>query len=545
MPQGLKGYKRAWLSSDVIAGITLAAVAIPECMGYTKIAGTPVITGLYTILLPVLAFAILGSSKHLVVGADSATAAILFGGLMAMAQPNSGQWLALSSTCALVTGALLFLADLLRLGFLSVFMSRTVLVGFLSGVGVSLVIGELPDMLGIEVGRAPLLQRMPALASHLGGVNLATVAVACGVVAVILLAEKFAKKVPGALVAVALAILLTWALHLERYGLSVVGAVKTGLPTFGLPLAGFATIIKLLPICASMFLVILAQSAATSRSFAQKHNEPLDEDRDLLGLAAANVMAGLSGSFVVNGSPTKTAVADSAGARTQAAQVTMAAVVLIVLLFATASIAHLPNAALAGLVFLIGIKLVDIGSLRQIWSYRKITFAVAILTLLAVVFLDVERGILVAILLSVLDHLRQEYRPKDVVLVSQRGKWRPVPANPGVETLAGLIVYRFDAPLFFANADHFSARLKALRKRAPHPLKWLILDMVSMNDIDYTASVVLQRVTQELQKENVTVALAEIADVEDLIRKGGVADLVGKDHIFESVQHAIEAFENH
>ncbi len=530
------------LGPDVLAGLTLAAVAIPECMGYTKIAGTPVVTGLYTILLPILVFALLGSSRHLVVGADSATAAILFSGLQNLAQPFSGQWLALSSASALLTAGFLLLAGVLRLGFLSDFLSRTVLVGFLSGVGVSLLFGQLPDMLGVALSGHGLISHVEEIVQALPHLHWATVWMAMGVSAVIVACERFAPRVPGSLLAVVLAILATWVFKLDQHGIATVGRVQAGLPTLGLPPVSLAQTQGLLATSASMFLVIVAQSAATSRSFAQKHREDLNENRDLLALGAANILAGISHTFVVNGSPTKTAVVAAAGGRTQAAQVTTAAATLTVLLFATTLIERLPTAALAAIVFLIGVKLIDVRSLRQIAAFRRGTFIVAILTLLGVVFLGVERGIFVAIALSVIDHLRQEYHPKDVVLAPAGTLWKAHPAEAGTESEPGLVVYRFEAPLFFANADYFAARLHRLVEQAPHPVRWLILDLVSMDDIDYTGGLIFAASLQILRSQGVTVALAQTEDVGDALKSFGIIQLIGAAQVFDSVPAAMEAY---
>lgn len=542
LPASLSGYQRAWLGPDLVAGITLAAVAIPECMGYTKIAGTPVVTGLYTILLPIAAFALLGSSRHLVVGADSATAAILFAGLTGLAPPFSASWLTLASMAALLTAAFLFLASVLRLGFLANFLSRTVLVGFLSGVGVSLLAGELPAMLGVSVHGASLARRTLETFQSLPRTHIPTLLMALAVLAVILISERLSKKIPGSLLAVALAIAATWIFRLDQHGIAVVGWVHPGLPTLHLPWTSLADVRRLLPTSASMFLVILAQSAATARSFAQKHNESLNENRDLVALGAANALAGLSSTFVVNGSPTKTAVVEAAGGRTQVSQLTTAGVVLIVLLAATALIARLPNAALAALVFLIGARLIDVRSLRQIYHFRKGTFAVVSATLAAVVFLGVERGIFLAIALSILDHLHREYHPKDVVLVPSGEHWKADKAKPGLETEPGLLIYRFEAPLFFANADYFSAQLQTLLGSAPQPVMWLALDLVSMNDIDYTAMLTLSETLKRLQQQGVTVAFIQADDVRDELDRFGITARVGTAHFFDSVQAAVDAY---
>jgi MFS superfamily sulfate permease-like transporter len=529
-------------AADVLGGITLAAVAIPECMGYTKIVGTPVVTGLYTILLPVVAFAWFGSSRHLVVGADSATAAILFAGLSTFATPFSAHWVTLTSAAALATAVPLIVAARLRLGFVSDFMSRTVLVGFLSGVGVSVVIGQVPEMLGIDVPAGGFLMRLAGILTQARHAHVPTVLMTAGVVATIVGTDRWLPRLPGPLMGIALAIVATWTFGLDRIGIAIVGSVQAGLPMPSIPRVSAREMLTLLPIVGSMFLVIVAQSAATSRSFAQKYGEHLDEDRDLFALGVSNALAGLSGAFVVNGSPTKTAIVDEAGARSQIAQLTMAAVVVLVLVVATRVIAWLPVAALAGLVFLIGLKLVNIHELRQISRFRTVTFAVALATLISVVVLGVERGMFVAIVLSVLDHLRQEYKPKDVVLTFADGRLRPTRADPGAETEPGLVVYRFDAPLFFANADHFAARVQSLAAGAPHPVRWLVFDLVSVYDIDYTAGRSLAAVVRQFQSQGIVVVFTETDDVRDELERVTLIHGVKVDRVFESVVLAIDAF---
>jgi MFS superfamily sulfate permease-like transporter len=510
-------------------------------MGYTKIVGTPVVTGLYTILLPLVVFAWLGSSRHLVIGADSATAAMLSAGLAGLAVPFSSHWLALTSAAALLTAIVLVAAALLRLGFLADFLSRTILIGFLGGVGVSLVLGQLPEMLGVDVRAAGVLPRVIATLQQVPHAHLPTVLVAGGVLVVIIVAERF-RAVPGPLVAVALAVACTWLFRLDRAGVAIVGRVPPGLPALGIPMPSGHELAALLPTVASMVLVIVAQSAATARSFAQKYGEPLNENRDLLALAAANALAGLSGTFVVNGSPTKTAIADAAGARSQAAQLTTAAVVVVVLLAATAVLAWLPLAALAALVFVIGVKLVDVEALLQIYRFRRVTFAVAVATLTAVVVLGVERGMFVAIALSVLDHLRQEYQPKDLVVITGEARLRHTRADAGVESEPGLVIYRFQAPLFFGNADYFAARVQDLILRAPHPVRWFVFDLVSTDEIDFTGGLTLVAKVQQLQQQGVVVALADGEDVREDLDRIGLLRCVSSHHVFESLAHALDAY---
>lgn len=537
----LSKYQVAWLGPDVLAGITLAAVAIPECMGYTKITATPTVTGLYTMLLPVAAFAVLGSSRHLVVGADSATAAILFAGLSGLAEPYSDRWVQLASTAALLTAPVLLLCGAIRMGFLADFLSRTVLVGFLSGVGITLMVRELPDALGVAAGGGGVESTFVASIKALPETNVPTLLMALSVVTVVVVGERFAKTVPSSLLAVTTAIAATWVFGLDQRGVVIVGTVQPGLPTIGLPPVPIEDVVRLFSTSALMCLVILAQSAATSRSFAQKHAEHLDENRDLIALGAANALAGLSGTFVVNGSPTKTAVVDAAGGRTQLAQLVTAAVVLAVLLFATAPIEHLPNAALAAIVFVIGVKLIDVRTLHRIYRLQPDAFVGAIVTMLVVVLFGVEQGILVGIGVSVLAHVRRQYHPKDVVLTPALGFRRTLTAEPGVETEPGLIVYRFGAGLFFPNADYFSARLLGLVTGAPHPVKWVVLDLVSMNDLDYTGGLALAATLDRLREGDISVALTQADAIRNVLDRYGITRRVGADRLFATVHEAVDA----
>src|SRR4051812_1246044 len=371
-------YDRSWLSRDVVAGITLAALAIPEVMGYTKIAGTPVITGLYTILIPIVAFALLGSSRHLVVGGDSATAAIMFAGIASLGiaglNPYTPEWLAFASMSALLAAGFLFLARLARLGFLANFISRTVLTGFLTGVGIQVALGQLGGLLGIPAPKVSPGRTSGTIAKawdtlkDIGQTSGATLAVSLSVLAILVVFGRWIRLIPGGLVAVVGLIAVSWIFDLSAHGASTLGPVPSGLPHIGFPHGiTWGNASALLATSASLFLVILAQSAATSRAYAVKYAEPFVEEDDLLGLSAANLVAGLSSTFVINGSPTKTEMVYEARSPTQAAQPTTAAAVALVLLFLTKPLQYLPNAVLSAVVFLIGLKLVDIANMRAIW----------------------------------------------------------------------------------------------------------------------------------------------------------------------------------
>jgi sulfate permease, SulP family len=540
---GVLPVERSRLPADLLAGVTLAALGIPEVLGYAKIAGMPVVTGLYTMLLPMAVFAVLGSSRHLVVAADSATAAILAAALAGLAAAGSQQYVRLAGLAALLAGAMLLLARLARLGFLANFLSRTVLVGFLTGVGIQVAAGQLPDMLGITAAGRQTLARLWDTVRALPHTRPVDVAVSIGVIVVVLAARRITRPMPGPLIAVVIAIGVSRAADLAGRGVAVVGPVPRGLPSLGLPALGWHDVTVLAGAAASMFVVILAQSAATSRAYAVKYEEAFSEDTDLVGLGAANVAAAFSGTFVVNGSPTKAQMADSAGGRSQLAQLTTAAVVLIVLLLLTGPLAYLPNAALAAVVFLIAIELIDIGGMRRILAVRKLEFAVALLTTAAVVALGVEYGIVLAVVASVVDHLRHSYSPRDSVLVkSLAGHWQPTPVEPGARTEEGLVVYRFGTSLYYANAPKLLDDITALASHGG-PLRWMIFDCAAIGDIDYTASTVLTRVVEHLHRRHIRFVVSTIlGPVRQQLDRYGISASLGPGDYYDTPGEALEAY---
>ena len=548
--RGVLPVRRSMVPVDIAAGLTLAALGIPEVLGYARIAGMPVATGLYTLLLPMAAFAVLGSSRHLVVGADSATAAILAAGLTGLAAAGSPRYVRLAALAALLTGALLLLARLVRLGFLANFLSRTVLIGFLTGVGIQVAVSQLPGMFGVTVtstgtGRGTVI-RFVRLLIALPRAHVWDVVISAGVIVVVLATRLVSRRIPGALLALAGAIVASHLADLDARGVATVGPLPQALPRFGLPALGFHDAEVLLGTALSLFVVILAQSAATARAYAAKYQEHLDEDTDLVGLGAANVAAAFSGTFVVNGSPTKTEIVDSAGGRSQLAQLVTSAVVLVAALLLTGLLADLPIAALASVVFLIGIGLVDVAGLRRLLAVRPSAFAVALGSALAVVVLGVRDGIVLAIVASVIDHLRHSYHPLNTVLVkSAAGHWEAMPVTPGKRTEPGLVIYRFGTTLYYANASRLLADITALaRPVGPgDPLRWLVLDGVAIGDVDYTAGLVLSRVIEELHAQHVFVAISSLLDpVRRQLDRYGMRGTDGPDAYYETPGEALGAY---
>lgn len=542
--QGILPLQRAAIGNDIVAGIVLAALGIPEVMGYTKIAGTPIATGLYTLILPAVAFAVFGSSRHLVVAADSATAAILAAGLSGLAPLGSPHYLALAESVAILVAGLLLFARLFRLGFLADFLSRTVLIGFLTGVGIQVAIGQLAGLLDLkEGGHHPVQQIMTAIAGLLHAHPLA-IGISGSVLITIQLFERFLPKFPGALLAVVGAILASWIFNFASHGITVVGAVPSGLPSFGLPAVELSEIPQVLGIALSCIIVIVAQSAATSRAYAFRYSEGFNENVDLEGLAAANLAAGLTGTFVVNGSPTKTEIVDTAGGRSQVAQLSTVAVVLIVILFLTQPIGYLPNAVLAAIVFSIGLRLIDVKGMQAIFKTHREEFYLAVITAATVVFVGVKEGIVLAIILSLIVHVRHSYRPHSAIILPNENKfWQPIPVRMGSISAPDLIIYRFSRDLFYANATFFSEEVQSLVKSADPPVRWFILEARAITEIDYSASQTLRDVVKELSMQNVTFVISGLSpEVKRQFDRDGLTDLIGADRFFYHLEEALAVF---
>ena len=541
--QGIRPIDRSKLVPEIVAGITLATLGIPEVMGYTKIIGTPVITGLYTLLLPVLAYAILGSSRHLVVAADSATAAMISAALASYV--GGPHYVALTSLVALVAGGLLLLARGLRLGFLADFLSRTVLVGFLTGVGAQVALAELHGVLGLENGGEGFWGHLCFTARHLQDIDPASVSISLGVLCMIAGFERFAPRFPGALLAVVGMIAASAIFHWGDHGMKLVGAVPSGLPALGLPNVSWNDVPLVLPIAFSCCIVILAQSAATSRAYAFRYDERFSEDTDLVGLSVANLAAGLSGTFVVNGSPTKTAMVDTAGGRSQIAHLITAATVLLVLLFLTKPLGYLPNAVLAAIVFMIGVKLIKLRELAEIRKKSWDEYVVALAIAAIVLFIGVKQGIIAAIVLSLLDHVRQGYRPHTaIILTDPLEHWRMEPVVPGKMIEPGLVMYWFGAELYYANANYFAEQALHLVTHSPSPVRWLVIDAGAIADVDYSAGKTLKELQRECAKRGITLALTRVSESlrADLDHQQ-LTDAIGVHRIFGSRRDCLTAYQ--
>jgi MFS superfamily sulfate permease-like transporter len=515
---------------------------IPQALGYARIAGMPVITGVYTLLLPVAAFAAFGSSRYLVVAADSATAAILAGGLAGMAPASSPQYVALAGLVALMTAALLLLARLLKMGFLADFLSQTVLAGFLTGVGIQVGIAALAEVLGVEVYGKRTIAQLISIIQALPRIHPLTLGISTAAVACILLSHRFAPKVPGPLIAVAGAIAASSAFDFVGRGIGVIGPVAGGLPHLALHRVRWHDVQILVPVAASCAVMIITQSAATARVYAARHDQRLDDNADLAGLAAANAAAALTGTFTVNGSPTQTAMVESAGGRSQLAHLALAFAVALVLLFFTGPLQFLPRCVLGAVVFTIAIRLIEWRSLRGIRRESPGEFALAVTTAAIVVLVGVEEGILAAMAMSLLRIVHHSYHPHTAVLVQDAaGIWQLTPIAPGAISEPGLVVYRFSAPLFYANATRFADEVLKLVS-PPSSARWVVVDAGAITHVDYSAARVVSELQRDLSRRGIGLVLAHVqSDLKPDLDRHHLTEAIGPSRIFDSLHEALAA----
>ncbi|MEM8956282.1 MAG: SulP family inorganic anion transporter [Pseudomonadota bacterium] len=546
---GILPIRLAQVPGEVIAGITLAALAIPEVLGYTQIAGTPLIAGLYTILIPAALYAIFGSSRHLVVGADSATAAILASGLIGLASVGSDQYMALAMALAIMVGLLLFLASAFGLGFMADFLSRPVLVGFLSGVGLQVMLHALTGLTGGRAHHDSIVETILSLPSNLAAANPVVLGIAAATVVALatgkLISARTGLRLPVAMLVVVVAITLSWVYDLARI-VPVVGQIPSGLPQIAVPdlHLSLPLVWALLPTAFAMAIVVLAQSAATARAYAARNQETLNETRDLFALGLANLGAGFSGAFVVNGSPTKTAMVSAAGGQTQLSLLVMVGVVVMTLLFLTAPLSHLPLAVLSGVVFLIGVDLIDFRGLADIYKTRRAEFWVALVTVGAVVAFGVEHGIGLAVLLSIISHTRHGYRPKDLILAQDaQGNLHGAPLSAGTQIRPGLIVYRFAHAMYFANSQMMRTEVLGLARSATTPLRWLCIDVSAVDDIDYTAQAALRDLDQALTAQSIRLVFMHNVSEPHERSRTQIVTQFGEKAMFDTLPDLLASFE--
>ncbi|WP_158288656.1 SulP family inorganic anion transporter [Ornithinimicrobium flavum] len=540
----LRGYQRSWWRPDLMAGLTVGAMLIPQSMAYAELAGLPPQYGFYAVLGPLLLYPLVGTSRHLGVGPEPGTAILAATGVGVLAAGDPGRYLTLMAALALVVGALAVLGSVARLGFIASVLSTPVLVGYITGVGLTLLSSQIAAFTGVPVEADRFLPRIGELLQGLGSVHLPTLAVGVLSLAVVLGLRRVAPRVPGALVAVGVATLLVWLL--PSAGVPVVGAVPEGLPAPVLPDVTVADLTALLPVAAGVLLVGFTDNVLTARSIATRQGYRIDPNQELLALGVTNLSAGALQGFPVSSSASRTAVPAALGSRTQAVSLVALALVVATLLVLGPALALIPRAALAAVIVAAAIAIIDLPGYRALWRVSRPEALLAVAAALGVVLVDVLVGVLVAVALSVLVALARMARPHDAVLGDQPelDGWVEVDAYPGARVEPGLLVYRFDAPLFFLNVDRFRSRVLDTLEHNPGQEEWLVLDFEGVGGLDATALAGLAELVDTLPErgiERIAVARAN-AGVVDRLRRVALLAPEGPLHHYPTINAAVRDF---
>jgi high affinity sulfate transporter 1 len=538
----LPRYQPAWLRFDLVAGLTAAAVVIPQAMAYAAIAGLPVQVGLYTALVPMLIYVLLGTSRPLSVSSTSTISMLTATELARVAQGGDpADYLVAASTLALLVGIFLLLAGLLRLGFLANFISLPVLTGFKAGIGVVIFVGQLGKVLGLSIEKGPVFQTLLTVLQNLGQIHWPTLAVALVTLAVLLVLPRLSKRIPAALVAVALGILAAWVLNLEASGVKLVGQIPAGLPSLSPP--DLSLVQTLWPGALGIALMSFVESIAAARAFAKHNDPPVDADQELRALGAANVGGGFFQAYPAGGGTSQTAVNDQAGARSQLAEAFTAGVVAVTLLFLAPVIGLMPQATLGALVLVAAAGLIKVGEFREIGQIRRHELVWAILTFAGVVILGTLEGILVAVFASMLDIIFQANHPPLYVMGRKPGTdvFRPLQDHPDDETFPGLLMVRTEGRIYFANAPRVREKALAIIQREQPRV--IVVDCSAIPDIEYTALKQLTEFEERLREAGIALWLAAL-NPEPLrtIQQSSLGETLGRERMFFNLQRAVEAF---
>lgn len=533
------------LRGDVVAGVTVAAYLVPQVMAYAEVAGLPAVSGLWAAAAAMLVYAFIGSSTRLSVGPESTTALMTASSLAALGVSDPDQKTRYAAVLALLVGVLCVVAWAARLGFVAELLPKTVLVGYLAGIAVLMVQSQLGRLTGLEVPGGSVLEESRYVVTHLGEAHLPTVAVATGVLGLLVVLALRAPRIPGPLVVMLLATAAVAGLGLADDGVVLVGELSPGVSGPALPRPDPALVRELLPAALGIMVVGFADNVLTARAFASRHGERVDNQRELLALGAANVASGLVRAFPVSSSGSRTALADAAGGRSQAHSLVAVATVALAVWLAAPVLAAFPAAALGGVVVYAASRLVDVEQLRTMARLRRTELWLALATTASVVVLGPLVGVLVAVGLSALDLLHRVARPHDGVLAFVPGVagMHDVDDYPTARQVPGLLVYRYDSPLFFANAQDFLRRALAAVDAAATPVRWFLLNAEAVVTVDTTALDALESLADELDRRGIALALARVKHElhEDLVR-GRFVTRVGEDRIFPTLPTAVTAY---
>ena len=541
----MTAYERPWLRGDLVAGITVAAYLIPQVMAYAEVAGLQPVVGLWAIMGSMAVYAFFGSSRQLSVGPESTTALMTATAVAPLALGDAGRYAGLAAILALMVGVMCLVGYIARLGFLAELLSKPVLVGYMAGVAVIMVAGQLGKVTGIKVKADSVFGQFGDTISHLGDANLTTVTLSVIVVTLLVLGRRIFPKLPVPLIVMLLAAGAVAVFGLRARGIAVIGEVPAGVPVPRLPQFQLSDLSSLVLPALGVAVVGYTDNILTARTFSTRNGYSVDANQELLALGAANVASATMQGFPVSSSGSRTTIGDSLGSRTQVYSLVALLAVIVTLLFGRGVLASFPRAALGALVIWAASRLVDIPEFRRLWEFRRSEFGLAIVTMLGVLTVDILYGVLVAVGLSVLDLLRRVSRPHDGILgyVPGRAGMHDVDDYPEATQVAGLLVYRYDSPLYFANVENFRRRALESLDRVSTPTEWLLVNAEANTHVDLTSVDVLDELRAELDRRGVTLAFARVKfEVADDLRRTGFLDRIGEHHVYATLPTAVAAY---
>jgi SulP family sulfate permease len=540
----LGSYERRWLRPDALAALSVWALLIPQGLAYAQLAGMPAVTGLYVGMIGMVAYGLFGTSRYLNIGPESSVAILVASSLGAFATVGSERYLQLAATLAFLVGAMLILGYVLRLGVITRLLSSPVLTGYLAGSAIVMSINQLTRVFGFEVDKEKYPYVIGGIIHGLGNTNLWAVAIAAGTIGIMVVVQLISKRLPAGFIALAVATIVTTAFDLTDR-VSVVGKIASGLPGASLPDLRLHVMIPLLIPAVSIALLVFSGAVLTGQALAARDREDLDANREFVGLAAGNVAVSFFGGFPVTASDSRSFIVATGGGRSQAVSFISGALVALTLLFLTGLFTDVPHAALGGVVLVTAAKLLDVKAMRHLWVVRRTDFVLMIVTFVGVVLFGVLAGIVIGVIASLVEMVRRTLRPRTAVLGRVPGSptWRDVRTEGG-ETIPGLLVYRFDAPLFFGNADEFRNEIRALIEGAAPPVRDVLVNAEAITDLDTTGVEVLFRLIDDLNADGVTLSFARVrAPVRDMMRRTGIEEQIGAERIYLQVDQAVAAAE--
>jgi len=541
-------YHRSWLPRDLVAGVVLATLLVPQGMAYAELAGLPAINGLYTSILCLIGYAVFGPSRILVLGPDSSLGPMIAATLapLVAAGGDPQRAVALSSLLAIMVALIMVVAGLTGLGFVADLLSKPTMIGYMNGLAVTIIVGQLPKLFGFSVDADGLIAEAAGFVRGLADGEAVPAAAVLGItgIAVVLGLQRWLPKVPSVLILVVLAIAASSIFDLAAHGVSLVGVLPQGFPPFTLPTAELSDLAPLAAGALGIALVSLADTISTSSAFAARTGQEVDGDQEMIGIGAANLAAGLFQGFPVSTSGSRTAVAERAGARSQLTGLVGAALIVVTIVILPGLFRNLPQPALAAVVISAAVSLADVPGTVRLWKQRRAEFSLSIAAFLAVALLGVLPGIAVAVALSILNVFRRAWRPYAAELgnVEELRGWHDMRSYPDAEQVPGLVVYRFDAPLIFANSTTFRDEVRRLAAADPPPA-WILVAAEPMTDVDTTAADMLEDLDEELNARGISLAFAEMKDqVRRKIQRYELTRTIDPEHFFPTVEAGVAAF---